>query len=320
MRVSLARALVTDPGHSADGRAVRGARRDHPLQAQQRSAGAVAQAAQDRHLRHPFGVRVGVSVAAGDRDDARGRAASAAEFRIDAPEPRGEEFRTSAEYAGYCREVSERAGAVLFRAVGRWRLQHRVGHGTVRPPAAACASVLPAVVLAAGIAVWELVVRAQRYPALCAAGARRSCSRRWSATGRCCRNRCCVTLLTTLEGFLRRGRRRHRAGAAVQPVEMAGIFAVSLCGDPAGHAGDRDRAAAPDLSAAADRGGRLRLDRRVLSGAVQHHARAELGRSQSGRAVSALRRVADADAAVPEIAGGACRIFSADCGSRAACR
>jgi NitT/TauT family transport system ATP-binding protein len=29
-----------------------------------------------------------------------------AEISIDTPEPRGEEFRTSAEYAGYCREVS----------------------------------------------------------------------------------------------------------------------------------------------------------------------------------------------------------------------
>jgi NitT/TauT family transport system ATP-binding protein len=29
-----------------------------------------------------------------------------AEFRIDAPEPRTEDFRTSAEYAGYCRQVS----------------------------------------------------------------------------------------------------------------------------------------------------------------------------------------------------------------------
>jgi NitT/TauT family transport system ATP-binding protein len=29
-----------------------------------------------------------------------------AEFRIDAPEPRGEEFRTSVEYAAFCREVS----------------------------------------------------------------------------------------------------------------------------------------------------------------------------------------------------------------------
>ena len=29
-----------------------------------------------------------------------------AEFRIDAPEPRGEDFRTSSEYAGHCRIVS----------------------------------------------------------------------------------------------------------------------------------------------------------------------------------------------------------------------
>jgi NitT/TauT family transport system ATP-binding protein len=29
-----------------------------------------------------------------------------AEFRIATPEPRGEEFRTSVDYAGYCREVS----------------------------------------------------------------------------------------------------------------------------------------------------------------------------------------------------------------------
>jgi len=29
-----------------------------------------------------------------------------AEFRIEAAEPRGEDFRTSADYAGYCRKVS----------------------------------------------------------------------------------------------------------------------------------------------------------------------------------------------------------------------
>jgi NitT/TauT family transport system ATP-binding protein len=33
-----------------------------------------------------------------------------AEFRIDAPEPRTEEFRTSADYAGYCRRVSQALG------------------------------------------------------------------------------------------------------------------------------------------------------------------------------------------------------------------
>jgi hypothetical protein len=58
----------------------------------------------------------------------------------------------------------------------------------------------------------------------------------------------------------------------------------------------------------------------VLSGAVQHHARAEFGGPQSGRPVSALRRVAAADAALSQIAGGAALSFSADCGSPAACR
>ncbi len=38
------------------------------------------------------------------------------EFRIDAPEPRGEDFRTSADYAGDLPQGFERADAVLFRA------------------------------------------------------------------------------------------------------------------------------------------------------------------------------------------------------------
>ena len=38
----------------------------------------------------------------------------AAEFRIDAAEPRGEDFRSSAQYVGYCREVS----IALARASG----------------------------------------------------------------------------------------------------------------------------------------------------------------------------------------------------------
>src|SRR6185295_1783312 len=103
----------------------------------------------------------------------------------------------------------------------------------------------------------------------------------------------------------RRGHWRDRAGAVVQSVEMAGILAVPLCGDPAGHTGDRNCAAIADLSAAADGGDRLRLDRSFLPGPVQHHARAEFGRPQSGRAVSALWGVAAADAAVSETAGGA---------------
>ena len=48
------------------------------------------------------------------------------EFRIDTSEPRGEEFRTSAEYAAYCREVSRRAGAVLFRAAPAHEFPRRI--------------------------------------------------------------------------------------------------------------------------------------------------------------------------------------------------
>ncbi len=85
------------------------------------------------------------------------------------------------------------------------------------------------------------------------------------------------SLLVTLDhhrrGLRAGGGRRHRACRAVQPVAADRVFALSLCGDPAGDAGRRDRAAAADLSAAAGGGAGLRLDRGVLSGAGQHHAR-----------------------------------------------
>jgi NitT/TauT family transport system ATP-binding protein len=42
-----------------------------------------------------------------------------AEFRIDAPEPRAEDFRTSAEYAGYCREVSNALAPSYSGQAGR---------------------------------------------------------------------------------------------------------------------------------------------------------------------------------------------------------
>ena len=163
-------------GYSADGRAVRRARRDHPLPAQQRSAGAVAQSAQDRHLRHPFGVRVGLSVAARDRDDARGPGASAPSFastrrsrgaRIFAPRPNmpaiAARFRTRWRRPIQGRSADERladhrhrrrAGACRTAAPLRLRphpASRRRARGRHRGLGAGGAD--------------------QRYPALCAAGA-----------------------------------------------------------------------------------------------------------------------------------------------------
>ena len=166
--------------------------------------------------------------------------------------------------------------------------------------------------------------------ALCASGRRRSRSAFWSGTSwcgsnrsrpMCCRARvsCCetlvtdwpilwssllVTLATTFEGLLLALVGGVGLAIAVQPVAAGRIFALSLRGDPAGHAGCRDRAAAADLSAAAGGGAGLRLDRRVLSGAREHDARPEFRRPQSRRSVPALRRVATAGPARPETAGG----------------
>ena len=63
------------PEDPADGRAVRGARRDHAPQAQRRPAGAVVAEPFHRRVRHPFGVRVGLSLAAHRRDGGAARAA-----------------------------------------------------------------------------------------------------------------------------------------------------------------------------------------------------------------------------------------------------
>ena len=64
MRVSIARALVTQPVGVVDGRAVRGARRDHPRQAQRRSSWRLKAEldGRDDRVRHPFRLRKRLSV------------------------------------------------------------------------------------------------------------------------------------------------------------------------------------------------------------------------------------------------------------------
>ena len=93
-------------GYPVDGRAVRRTRRDHALSAEQRSAGAVAQAAQDGRLRDPFGVRVGLSVAARGGDVAASRARQRRiSHRHAGAARRG--VPDVGRYVAHCREVSQ---------------------------------------------------------------------------------------------------------------------------------------------------------------------------------------------------------------------
>ena len=126
----------------------------------------------------------------------------------------------------------------------------------------------------------------QRHPALCAARPRarvrdhvgRSRAARRFAPGHAHHH---------ARGLRAGAPRRDRARGPVQPVAPDRIFALSLCGDPAGDPDRGDCAALAHLPAAAAGGAGLRLDRRLLPGAGQHHARPELGRPQSRRPVRA---------------------------------
>ena len=63
-------------------------------------------------VRHALGLRVGLPLAADRGDDGAARPGRA-ELSIDAPYPRSEAFRTSAEYVGYCRQASAQLGAAM---------------------------------------------------------------------------------------------------------------------------------------------------------------------------------------------------------------
>jgi len=146
-------------------------------------------------------------------------------------------------------------------------------------------------------------------------------SRRWSAIGRCCHTSLGVTLLTTLEGFCR----GPRSAASRWPLLFNQSkwleyslfpYAVILQVTPV-------IAIAPLLLIYLQQQTAVIVCAWIvafLSGAVQHHARAQLGRPQSGRAVSALWRLAAADAALISNCRPAPAVYcSADCGSPAAC-
>ena len=174
---------------------------------------------------------------------------------------------------GIRRLLSPRLGGARRRDGGRRR------HERSRPkPTAserrdrALRIVLPIVVLALGIVAWELVVRIndiQPYVLPAPSLVFTTFLSDWKVLS----ESLLVTLVTTFEGFLL---------AAVGGVGLAILFnqsrlveyslypyAVILQVTPI----VADRAAAADLPAAAGRGAGLRLDRGVLPGARQHHAR-----------------------------------------------
>src|SRR5216684_318850 len=95
-------------------------------------------------------------------------------------------------------------------------------------------------------------------------------------------------------GVLRRGDRASVLALADPRTEP-----LPLCGDPAGDADRRDRAAHHHLGArAVSRAFGLRLDRRVFPDRLEHHGRAQQRRPQPLSAVSPLRRLARAGLAV----------------------
>ena len=240
---------------------------------------AVADARQDRGVRHPFGVRIGLPLAAHRGDDGRGPAASSPSCRSMRPI---RATRKLPHLRRICRLLPQGLGSAGARHDGRSRVmsdpRHAAPEGTSaltqRLCACCCRSLALALELACGtwwcastaippyvlpgpgLVLATLVVRLGMLSVLAARDAHHH-DRRLAA----------------------RGRRRRRPCGTVQPVAPGRTFALSLRGDPAGDADRGDRAAAADLSAAAGRGAGLRLDRRVLSGPRQHHARPELGRS-----------------------------------------
>ncbi len=106
-----------------------------------------------------------------------------AEIAVDAPYPRTEAFRTSPEYAASCRTVSEALVEAMSRTFGARRFETRFGargrrmttrpdtHPAIRPATRAeeaqersrrervMRGVLPFLALALGILIWDLVVR-----------------------------------------------------------------------------------------------------------------------------------------------------------------
>ena len=128
---------------AADGRAVRGARRDHPLPAQRRPAAPLAEPELDRGLRHPQRLRVGLPLAAASWSWRPGRAAWSPTSRSPPPTRATRRSAPREPYNAYCRaglgRAASRDGGLAVAASPRTRsarpLDDRAGTAAgARPP------------------------------------------------------------------------------------------------------------------------------------------------------------------------------------------
>ena len=226
-------------GAAVDGRAVRRARRDHALQAQQRSAAGLAGAAHHGGIRHPFGLRVGLSV-----EPHRGDGGAAGPRLHRAYDRRALSARPRFPHLGrLCGALPPHVGSAGASHGGGRRAHEAAQQLSARERRDRVLRIaLPIVVLALGLALWELVVRIETSRPMCCrrpphradAGHRLGSTVPFAPRHACNHSR----------GLFARGGRRRRACGAVQSIAAGRIFALSLCRDPAGDADRRRRAAA----------------------------------------------------------------------------
>ena len=125
-----------------------------------------------------------------------------AEVAIEAPYPRDARFRTSADYAGYCRRVSEALASAMGQNTTimcpKPTMTMRTPDSSERRASAGIETrprrelvlrvVLPVAFLALGVALWELLVHSYAIPPYVLPSPNWFW-RRWCPIGRCCRPR-----------------------------------------------------------------------------------------------------------------------------------
>ena len=268
----------------ADGRAVRGARRDHPLPPQRRPFAPVAVAQLDRGVRDPQRVRIGLSV-----EPHRGDGGEPGACRRRGPDRGTLSARRGVPHLAALQPVLPRGpgagctrrwtadGEQPFRAIRRRGAGDRHGPAAPEPRAAprahrphrgAARDRLPG---AGGVGGDR---RDLRHPALHPAGPEPGAPQPDRRLGHAV-PLAPGDLADHPDGALRRHDRRRGARDPVHDLEVDRAQLLPVRRDPAGDADHLDRAPDPDLcrqrlSGAPD----LRLDRRLLPDPLQHHARA----------------------------------------------